>query len=233
MKRKVLALTLLAAAWLAGLAITAKSALDRLEIQPWGNPMSDSVSAPVAGATRVGQAFTAPTPGLHRIEVSLLPGDGAAARPIVFHLRAEPSANEDLVTVEFSTAQIEGGTPFGFEFEPIATSKDQRFFFFLESPQSEPERAPLVRYSPAAVLEGASAYLDGRPLSGSLAFHTYYTLRTRDRLDLFLDRMAEGQPYLTGNNAFYLVLAAVYTLALIAFLYRVGDQVVRESDKGS
>lgn len=233
MKRKILALTLLTAAWLAGLAITAKSALDRLEIQAWGSPMSDSVSAPVAGATRVGQFFTAPMPGLYRIEVNMVPGDGAVARPIVFHLRADPSAKEDLVTVESSTAQIEGGTPFGFEFEPIRTSKDQRFFFFLESPQSEPEQAPLAHYSPHAVLEGASAYLDDQPLSGSLAFHTYYTLRTRDRLDLFLSRMVWDRPYLTGSKAFYLVLAAAYALALFAFLYRVGDQVVRELDKGS
>jgi hypothetical protein len=90
-----------------------------------------------------------------------------------------------------------------------------------------------VSYSPAAGLEGANAYLDGRPLPGSLTFHTYYNLRTRDRLGLFLSRMAEGPPHLTGSKAFYLVLAAAYTLALVACLYRVGDQVATESDRGS
>jgi hypothetical protein len=235
MKRRTLTLTLalivLTAAWLAALAALAKGALDGLEIRPWGNPMSDSISAPVAGTTRVGQSFVAPMPGLYRIEVSLVPGDGGAARPVSFHLQADPSVGEDLATIEFSTTEIEAGIPFGFEFEPIRDSMGRRFFFFLESPESEPEQAPRVRYSPSAMLERANAYLDGQPLSGSLTFHSYYNLRTHDRVDLLLSRMTEGRPYLMGSKAFYLVLAALYALGLGVFLYKVGDHAIRESDE--
>jgi hypothetical protein len=232
-KRRTLALTLLTAAWLVALAIVAIDALDRLEIRPWGNPMSDSLSAPVAGATRVGQLFVAPMPGLYRIEVSLGPGGGGAAQDLIFHLQTEPLASEDLVTIKLSSAQIVAGTPLGFEFEAIRDSMGQRFFFFLEAPAAEPEQALRLRYSPGATLEGATAYLDDQPLLGSLSFHSYYTLRTRDRVNLLLSRMAESRPYFLGSKAFYLFLAAVYALALGAFLYKVGDQVVRESDDES
>lgn len=232
-RSKTLTLALLTAAWLVALAIVAKSALDRLEIAPWGNPMSDSVSAPVAGAARFGQLFVAPMPGLYRIEVSLVSGGDGAAGALIFHLRAEPSASEDLVTIEVSPAQIEAGTPLAFEFEPIRDSIGRRFFFFLESPEMEPEQAPRVLYSPGAALEGANAYFDGQPLAGSLTFHSYYLLGWWDRANLLLSRLTEGRPYFLGSKAFYLVLAAFYALALGAFLYKVGEQVVRESDDGS
>ncbi len=233
MRRKLLALALLSIAWLVALSAVAKHAVDRLEVQPWGNPMSDGVSAPLAGDTRVGQMFTAPLPGLYRIEVSLVPGTGDVAQPVVFHLKTSPAGDEDLYSLEFNTAQIEAGAPLGFDFAPMRDSKGQSFFFYLESPQSVLAEAPLVRYSPGARLEGASAYLAGQPVAGNLTFHSYYTLRTRDRLDLLLSRISEGRPYLMGRKAFYLLLAAAYVLALGAFLYKVGHHVIKEGDEGS
>jgi len=235
MKRRYLALflVLLTAAWAVALAAVAKNAVDRLEIRPWGNPMGDNVSAPLAGDTRVGQSFIAPMAGLYRIEFSLVPAGGDAAQPVIFHLKASPAATEDLYTAQFGTIRIDAGVPFGFEFEPIRDSKDREFFFYLESPGTVPEEAPSVRYSPNATLEKAGAYLDGEPVAGDLAFHTFYTLRTRDRVDLLLNRMAAGRPYLMGSRAFYLVLAVAYVLALGVFLHKVGSQVVKESDDGS
>lgn len=232
MKHRYLALTLLTAVWLIAVAAIAKKAVDRLEVQPWGNPMSDSISAPLAKDTRVGQLFTAPLPGLYHIEVSLVPAAGDTTRPIIFHLKAGPDAGEDLYTAEFAPAQIKAGVPFGFEFEPIRDSKDQQFFFYLESPQSVPAGAGAasVRYSPTASLDRASAYLNGQPVAGNLTFHSFYTLRTRDRVDLLLSRMAKGRPYLMGSKAFYVILAAAYVLVLGAFLYKVGTSIVKGSE---
>ena len=235
MKRRylALALVLLTAAWAVALAAVTKSAIDRLEIRPWGNPMADGASAPLAGETRVGQAFVAPMAGLYRIEVSLVPAPGAPDRTVILHLKAGPAAQEDLYTAEINTAGIDPGAPLGFEFAPVRDSKGREFFFYLESPGTVPEEAPSLRYSPSSTLEPAGAYLNGEPLAGDLTFHTFYTLRTRDRVDLLLSRMAEGRPYLMGSKAFYLVVAAAYVLVLGAFLYKIGSQIAGEGDEGS
>ncbi|MEJ2211988.1 MAG: hypothetical protein P8129_23555, partial [Anaerolineae bacterium] len=184
MKRRylVLALILITSVWAIGLAAVAKSALDRLEIRPWGNPMAGSVSPPLAGETRVGQVFVAPMPGLYRLEVSLVPPERDTARPLLLHLRAGSTAQADLYTAEFTTAEIAPGTPLGFDFDPIRDSQGREFFFYLESPGTAPDEAARVLYGPRSTLDNATALVDGEPLAGDLAFHTLYSLRTRDRV---------------------------------------------------
>jgi hypothetical protein len=233
MKRRYLILALITAAWAIALAAVAKNAIDRLNVPPWGNPMADSTSAPLAGDTRVGQAFVAPMDGLYRIEVVLVPAPEDTDRPLILHLTAGPTAQEDLYTAEFSTTEIDPATALGFEFGPIRDSKGREFFFYLESPGTDLEEAPSVRFSPNSTLEPADAYLNGEPLAGDLAFHSFYTLRTRDKVGLLLSRMTEDRPYLMGSEAFYLVLAAAYVLVLGAFLYKLGSQVAGEEDKDS
>lgn len=74
---------------------------------------------------------------------------------------------------------------------------------------------------------------EDRLLSGSLAFHTYYASRTRDRIYLFLSRMAEGLPCWMSSKAFHPVPVAVHALDLGAFLYQLGDHLVGEPDNES
>jgi len=73
--------------WLVALALGAKVALDRVQVPPWGNPAQGTESIELTGGTRVGQQFTAPWPGLYRIEVELDRGTAAADQEITFHLK--------------------------------------------------------------------------------------------------------------------------------------------------
>jgi len=204
--------------WLVALALVVKTSLDRLTVPPWGNPAGDGPPLQVSGETQVGQQFTAPLPGLYRIEVMLDRPATAGSRPITFHLKTDPAATADLWTAPLNTGEIQQGVPYGFEFPPLRHSKGQSFYFYLESADSESGEGVAVRYSPEAVLEGASACLNGRPLTGELQFRTFYTLRTRDKADLLLSRMAEGRPYLLGAKGFYVALALTYALVLALFL---------------
>jgi hypothetical protein len=211
--------------WLGALALIGKAAVDRLSVQPWGNGLGDRLSPEVVGATEVGQRFTAPLPGLYRIDVMVESATGAVSRPLLFHLRTDPAAATDLHKLTISPGNLEPDRPLSVEFEPIRTSQGETYYFYLESPESVPAESVAVRYSPDAVLEGASAYVDGRPVAGNLEFRTFYTLRTRDKVDLLLTRMAEGRPYLLGKKGFYVGLAAVYALVLSVFLWLVGKAV--------
>jgi hypothetical protein len=178
--------------------------------------------------TRVGQQFTAPFPGLYRIEVALDRGAVRNMHPVTFHLAADPSGVEELWAASFNTSDVQDGRPYGFEFPPLRDSQGQSYYFHLQSADSTPGDALAVGYSADAFVDGASAYLDGQPVAGNLQFLTYYTLRTRDKVDLLLTRMAEGRPYFLGTKGFYVGLAITYVLVLGAFLWQTAQAVVEE-----
>jgi len=215
---------------LLALALVAKTSLDRLSPPSWGNPVGDSLSPPIDAETRLGQQFTAPLPGLYRIELNLILPEERAGGDLVLHLRTDPKATTDLRTAVVDLGGQVASQPYGFEFEPLRDSAGQSYYFFLESPQSAPGQAAAVLYGPESILEGASAYLNGQPLAGNLRFHSYYSLRTRDRIDLLLTRMAAGRPYFLGTKAFYVGLALFYGLLVAIFLIQVARAILGEAE---
>jgi hypothetical protein len=179
----------------------------------------------------VGQLFTAPLPGLYRIDIGLVRATSHGARDVTIHLRSAPTSPDDLRSAVLNTQAVEDGGPYGFEFEPIRDSKGQTFYFYLESAGSAPGDAMAARYDPETSLEGASAYLNGKPVSGNLQFNTFYSLRTRDRVDLLLTRMAEGRPYMLGSKGFYVGLAGAYVSVLGTFLWLVAKAVLQSPEE--
>jgi hypothetical protein len=227
--KRYLAILGLMALWMIALTIIAGTSVNSLSAPPWGNLIGgpESVSPRVAENTHVGQLFTAQLPGLYRIELTLVPATVTPAHRVTFHLKADP-ASKDLWTAELPTHDLQADKLYGFEFEPIRDSQGQTFYFYLESPESTPADAIAVGYSPNAILEGASAYLNGQPVAGNLQFHTYYSLRTRDKFDLLLSRMAEGRPYMFGTKGFYIGLAVAYVLVLGMFLLQTAKALLKE-----
>jgi hypothetical protein len=227
-RRSFLAVTTLLL--LIALALVAKVSLDRLAPPPWGNPVGDSLSPQIDAETRLGQQFPAPLPGLYRIELDLILPEESSHGNLVLHLRTAPNAANDLRTASLSLDEAANGRPYGFEFEPIRDSAGQSYYFFLEPSPPAAARDATVRYGPESVLEGASAYLNGEPLPGNLRFHSYYSLRTRERIDLLLTRMAAGRPYFLGTKGFYAGLALVYGLVLAIFVVQVARAMLEEAE---
>lgn len=219
--------------WIVALAIVVKIALDRLPAPAWGNPVGDDLSPEVAGSRRVGQRFTAPLPGLYRIEVWLARATASSPHPITLHLKTDPAASEDLWSASLNAGDVQDGVPYAFEFEPIRNSKGRSFYFYFESTNSVPGDAISIRYSPTADLDGASAYLDDRPAVGNLQFRTLYSLRTREKADLLLSQMAEGKPYFLGTKGFYVGLAIVYALIVSVFTLKIAGFILGEQEKES
>lgn len=225
MTRHRLAVISLLAVWMIALAFVVKAALDRLTVPSWGNPPGGDLSALAVGDTAVGERFTAPLPGLYRIQVALVPATTGTSRSVTFHLKTDAAAATDLWTTSFWTDDVQEGVPMAFEFPPRRDSQGQTFYFYLESPGPAPGQGLAARYGPATVLEGANACLNHQPLAGNLVFDTFYTLRTRDRAGLLLSRMADGRPYLFGSRGFYVGLALAYALVLGLFLLYIARAI--------
>jgi hypothetical protein len=230
MIRRRLFVTGTLAVWLVVLALVGKISIDRLSVPAWGNPIGDDRSAPVDGSSRVGQVFTAPFPGLYRIEIMLDTGSSPNPRQGTFHLATGPGAASDLEVATFDTRNLLEGGVLGIEFEPMRNSKEQPYYFFVESGAPTSDDAVTLAYGPQSILDGASAYLNGEPIAGNLEFRTYYSLRTREKLDVLLTRLAEGRPYFLGTKGFYIVLAVVYCAVLSAFLLFVAHRILDEGE---
>ena len=213
--------------WVAVLALLVKTSVDRVSAPPWGNPMGESGALAMQTGNRVGQQFTAPFPGLYRIDVMLNPAPTTATQLVTMHLKTDPAAVTDLWASSFRSGDLQAGLPYRAEFAPLRDSKDRTYYFYLESPDSGPGETVTARYSPDAILDNAGAYVNDRPVAGNLQFTTHYTLRTRDKVDLLLSRMAEGRPYWWGTKGFYAGLAVVYLLLLAAFLWQAGRAVLK------
>lgn len=226
--RRRLLVAALMALTLIVLALLAKSSVDRLSVAPWGNLAGDRRSVEIAGKTHVGQQFTAPMPGLYRIEVALKQGSVRSAQPVTFHLKTSPSSTEALWSAKFGSGDVQGREFYGFEFPAMRDSEGQTYYFYFEAPTSTPGDGITVRYGPDAMLDGARAYVNGQAVAGNLKFQTFYSLRTRDKVSLLLARMAEGRPYLFGTKGFYAGLAALYGLILGAFLWQLAQTILEE-----
>jgi len=231
MTRRYLLFAAILAAWLIALSVSVKAVVDRVQVPPWGNPAQGTEPIELTGGTRVGQQFIAPWPGLYAIEVSLDRNTASGDQEIIFHLRESTAEEEDLWTASFRAAELEGQTRRVFEFPLVRNSKGQLFFFYLESADATPGNAVAVYYSRGVALPRASAYLDDRPVSGNLQFQTFYSLRTREKIDVLLTRMAAGRPYFLGRKGFYVGLAALYALLLGLFLWRIAGSIVREQER--
>jgi hypothetical protein len=218
------------ALWLMGLALIVKASLDQTSAPPWGNPRGDQLLTAIGEGSQVGQRFTAPLPGLYRIQVGLADATTGDMQPIIFHLKEDKADADDLWSATLSEGSAQADRLHDVEFPPLRYSKGQIYTFYLESVSATAEQKVSARYSPSARLEGASAYLDGQPVAGNLQFLTYYTLRTRDKADLLIGRMAESRPYLLGTKGFYIALAAVYVVVLGAFLARAAQAILREQE---
>jgi hypothetical protein len=212
--------------WATVLALVVKTSVDRVSAPPWGNQTGGSGVLELQGGTRVGQQFTAPLPGLYRIDVMMDRAATETEQQVTLHLKSDPSAADDLWSSSIHAGDLENGTLYPAEFAPMRDSKGRSYYFYLESVNSGPGSAPVVRYSPDATLENAGAYVNERPVAGDLQFYTHYTLRTRDKVDLLLTRLAAGRPYWLGSKGFYVGLAGVYLLLLLAFLWHAAKAVL-------
>lgn len=189
-------------------------------LKPAGQEIAEDGSQEIRGSTTVGQTFMAPFDGLYRIDVSLGTGGRANTKDLLFHLRTAPEATEDLASgiVNASTLKQDAWT--AFEFPPLRDSGGRRFYFFLESPASQPGDTLSVFRSRQNNYRDGAYYLDGALAEGDLTF----TIRCRPSpagwLSGLLRLLARNKPSIWGQPACYGLLFGLYFLLLLLLLRR-------------
>ncbi|MDY7041528.1 MAG: hypothetical protein SVX38_11750 [Chloroflexota bacterium] len=173
----------------------------------------------------IGQTFVAEYTDLFRIEVKLSNYGRSSSGPLVFHLKADPEASDDLITLTLNAADIQNNAYHVFEFPPIHDSAGQAFYFYLEAPGVEPNDAIGVWGTAKDAYSDGEAVLHGVPTQDvrDLTFRLRYRLSWWQVIGIILDRLASHKPSLWGNPWFYGFLGVSYLLLLYAFFVQVAQ----------
>lgn len=165
----------------------------------------------LTGREAYGQTMRVGFNGLYRIDLGTATFARANTAPVIFHLRASPDDSEDLRTVTLRGDQIENSRSTSFVFEPIKTSSDQEFYFYIESPEGTAGNAVTVYVNDTNQYEDGNAVIDHQPLDGDLVFTAYcqqeYTFLTVTAD--FVQRVKQDIPF----AVFYLVVILLLVYA--------------------
>ena len=185
---------------------------------------SQVVGELVASAT-IGQTFVAEYPGLSRVEVKLATYARRNSGPLIFHLRAAPNATEDVVTLTLDAAEIEDNAYHSFDFPPIRDSAGHTFYFYLETPEAEPDNAITAWGTTEDAYPDGKAVLRDVPGHGvhDLTFRLEYNPTWWQTIEIVLGLLADHKPSVWGNPWFYVLLGVSYLLLLYAFFVQVAQ----------
>lgn len=147
----------------------------------------DMVSEQLHGNVTIGQSFISPKDDLEGIGIRFTYNVSPNISPIqslTFHLRSDMNSS-DIATVSFSPSEINDKQYTRITFPPIADSKDRRYYFFVESPDSRPPDAVSVLYEDEDVYDGGTAYIDGSSIGGDLSFETIHKSDLSDVMTIY------------------------------------------------
>jgi len=137
-----------------------------------GAPMQ--VLGELTGGRQIGQHFVAARDGLCRVDVLFATYNRRNTRDIVFHLKEDATAEEDVATVRINASLLADQGYASFVFAPQPHSRQKSYYFYIESPDSVPgDGVALWAYRDANV-PGAEMVWNGRAMSGHLVFGLFY-----------------------------------------------------------
>jgi hypothetical protein len=206
--------------------------LEKFAVGPVGQRINDTPAGEIRGSITIGQLFTAHYNGLYRIDALMATYARENTHDVTFHLRSSPQADNDLVNLTVNAREIEDNQFRTFIFEPFRDSAGKSYYFFFDSPDSEPGDAVTVWGTIKDLYPEGRPFRNHRKAGGDLVFLTYYRPSVLDKFDILLDRLTANKPLFWGDRRFYLLLALLYMALLSLFLLQM-TKISPTEEKGS
>lgn len=209
--------------WLAlalGLLIVTYSALDQIQMPIEGQDTHTELVGQIVGGETVGQTLLARYNHLHRIDVFM----GNYARPnaqqVIFHLKTDPAAPDDIFRLSFNANEVQDYAYRSFVFPPIPGSAGQEFYFYIESPSSVEGDAITLWMQVRDLYPPGMMFRNGVPVGGDVRFQAYYRGSYLDKVAALLDRLVENKPSIWGKKWFYILLMIITVGVVFRFLFQ-------------
>lgn len=170
------------------------------------------------GGETFGQSFVCTRNNLYRIDLGTATYARVNSAPVIFHLRSSPVSDTDIISLTIPGPEIQNERPTTIQFPPLANSKGQTFYFFIESPEGVPGNAITVYANGYDQYPDGTAYRNGQAVAGDLVFTAY----SREIFTLagvvqdFVSRATQDVPFFTC----YGILILSVCIALILSLRR-------------
>jgi hypothetical protein len=124
----------------------------------------------IYGDVQQGQTFVAGANNLQEVDLLLATYARTNHGEVIFHLKTDPAASEDLVRIPIPAERIFDNQWAVFGFNPIPDSAGHHFYFYLESPSSQPGDAITIWSTQGDTYSEGQRYVNGMPAQGDLTF---------------------------------------------------------------
>lgn len=162
------------------------------------------------GGETFGQSFVCMRDNLYRIDLGTATYARTNSAPLIFHLKSSPGASTDILSVTLPGPEIQNERPTSIVFRPLPDSRGRSYFFYIESPEATPGNAITVYANAHDQYPDGTAYRNGQPVDGDLAFTAYsrQAFTFSDVLHGFLSRVAQDVPFFV---CYVILIVAVCT----------------------
>lgn len=175
----------------------------------------------LVGQETLGQSFVSAHDNLYRLDLGTATYGRTNTAEVIFHLRTSPQATTDIATVTLAGPEIQNDRPTSITFSPILNSQGRSYYFYLESPRATPGNAITVYWNENEQYTAGTAYRNGQPVHGDLAF-TAYNQETYDLKSVWasvVQRLSHDPPFFICYGALLLVVSGL----LLVLLWRASD----------
>jgi len=171
------------------------------------------------GGETFGQSFLCTRDNLYRIDLGTATYARINSAPVIFHLRTEPGAGTDIISVSLPGPEIQNERPTSITFSPLSDSQGKSYYFFIESPEATPDNAITVYANARDQYSDGTAYRNGQAVAGDLAFAAYsrHIFAFSDIVRDFLARAIQDAPFFV---CYGILIVAVCTSLVVALRKR-------------
>ena len=184
----------------------------------YNQPQNNTTVGEIYGKTKIGQTFVARHNNLTAIGILLATYNRKNTGEFIFHLQKEPGSQEDLFNYKGDISRLKDNKYFRFRLPEINKSKAKKFYFYLETPQSQPGNAITIWSNSEDLYREGEKMVDGASAQGDLVFMTAYNRRLRDNLGAFLNEITQNKPSPLNKKSFYVGLILLFVLSCSLFM---------------
>ena len=183
------------------------------------------------GPVIVGQTFSPNCNGLYQIEVELSRLSFRHDQPYYFHLVRNLDLKDEIFSTRFAVKDVSKWTSKKFTFPPQPHSQQLTYFFYIHSPDSQPNNNITVRlnadlptiykrYEHGSIYAGTVDNL--QPFPGDLAFAAYCQENLGQLFIRTIEHMTASGPAFLGYAAIYYSIFSLHVLLLLISLFKIG-----------
>lgn len=200
-------------------------------------PQNHFTGPEIWGPIIIGQTFTPNCNGLYKIKVELSRLSYKHNQPYDFHLVTDLNLDNKIYSTQFGVDDVDRWTHKTFTFPPQPASRQQPYFFYIQSPDSHPGNSITVRlysdlptvyqrYKHGSIYGGNANNL--QPFPADLSFAAYCKERFSSLFNRTSQHIAASGPKMLNYLPIYYIIIVLHILFFIVSIAKISSDFFRK-----